>query len=185
MAHWSKIIWSHLFYSKRSAFCLLASEGKLLWDNPSKVGTYDPSCDCYRGVSRGWRNFVKHFDLRRRNYLKNDDLIIFIDFEGKRFDFFIWVRIHTNYKYYLICRQIFRLWLKRKFPLGQWSEALQDFISLSVSQCLVSEGETCFFVRWQLHFPLQINQIHQLLHRGKDWREKLVWRCHNVLESEG
>lgn len=61
---------------------LLASDGKLFWDNPSKVGKYDPSCDCYRSESWGWRNFIKYFDLRRRNYLKNDDLIIFIDFEG-------------------------------------------------------------------------------------------------------
>uniref|UniRef100_A0A3B3IKU8 Metalloendopeptidase n=1 Tax=Oryzias latipes TaxID=8090 RepID=A0A3B3IKU8_ORYLA len=58
-----------------------ASDGNYRWDNPSKVGTYDSSCDCYRGESWGWRNFIKHFDLRRRNYLKNDDLIIFIDFE--------------------------------------------------------------------------------------------------------
>ncbi|XP_063351993.1 meprin A subunit alpha-like [Pelmatolapia mariae] len=57
------------------------SDGKLLWDNPSKVGKYEPSCDCYRGQSWGWRNFIKHFDLRRRNYLKNDDLIVFVDFE--------------------------------------------------------------------------------------------------------
>lgn len=56
-------------------------EGKLLWDNPAKVGTYDPTCQCFRGESKGWRNFIKHFDLRRRNYLKNDVLIIFIDFE--------------------------------------------------------------------------------------------------------
>ncbi|XP_056150628.1 meprin A, alpha (PABA peptide hydrolase), tandem duplicate 1 [Lampris incognitus] len=55
--------------------------GKVLWDNPSKVGTYDPSCNCKRGQSLGWSSFIKHFDLRRRNYLKNDDLIIFIDFE--------------------------------------------------------------------------------------------------------
>ncbi|XP_068198826.1 meprin A subunit alpha-like [Antennarius striatus] len=60
---------------------LRMSNGKLMWDNPSKVGTLDPSCNCYRGLSLGWMNFVKHFDLRRRNYLKNDDLIIFIDFE--------------------------------------------------------------------------------------------------------
>ncbi len=30
----------------------------------------------------GWRSFIKHYDLRRRNYLKNDDLVIFVDFEG-------------------------------------------------------------------------------------------------------
>ncbi|ROL43430.1 Meprin A subunit alpha [Anabarilius grahami] len=54
---------------------------QLIWDNPRKFGTFDPSCQCYRGESMGWRNFIKHFDLRRRNYLKNDDLIIFVDFE--------------------------------------------------------------------------------------------------------
>ncbi|KAG7259679.1 hypothetical protein CRUP_021684 [Coryphaenoides rupestris] len=60
---------------------ITTEDGRLWWDDPSKVGTPDPSCGCYRGPSRGWRNFVKHFDLRRRNYLKNDDLIIFVDFE--------------------------------------------------------------------------------------------------------
>lgn len=60
---------------------LTVLNGKYLWDNPSKVGTYDSSCACYKGPSWGWRNFVKHFDLRRRNYLKSDDLIIFLDFE--------------------------------------------------------------------------------------------------------
>ncbi|KAM6992059.1 meprin A, alpha (PABA peptide hydrolase), tandem duplicate 1 isoform 1-T1 [Tautogolabrus adspersus] len=59
----------------------MTPDGKLFWDNPSKVGTYDASCNCYRGGSWGWRNFVKHFDLNRRDYLKNDDLIIFIDFD--------------------------------------------------------------------------------------------------------
>ncbi|XP_018585858.1 meprin A subunit alpha-like isoform X2 [Scleropages formosus] len=56
-------------------------EGKLFWENPSKVGTYDPSCQCYRGASRGWQSFIKHYDLRRRSYMKNDDLIVFVDFE--------------------------------------------------------------------------------------------------------
>ncbi|CAJ1077186.1 meprin A subunit alpha-like [Xyrichtys novacula] len=57
------------------------SDGKLLWDRPSKVGVYDASCDCHRGPSWGWRNFVKHFDLNRRDYLKNDDLFILTDFD--------------------------------------------------------------------------------------------------------
>ena len=61
-----------------------APEGTLFWDNPTKVGTFDPSCGCYRGESWGWRNFIKHFDLQRRSYLKNDDLIIFVDFEGEQ-----------------------------------------------------------------------------------------------------
>ncbi|XP_056284210.1 meprin A, alpha (PABA peptide hydrolase), tandem duplicate 1 [Pseudoliparis swirei] len=57
------------------------SDGQLFWDNPSKTGTFDPFCDCYRSESWGWRNFIKHFDLKRHNYLKNDDLFIFVDFE--------------------------------------------------------------------------------------------------------
>ncbi|KAK0131661.1 Meprin A subunit alpha [Merluccius polli] len=57
------------------------ANGKLMWDEPSKVGWLDPTCGCYRGPSWGWSNFVKHFDLRRRNYLKNDDLIILVDFD--------------------------------------------------------------------------------------------------------
>ncbi|XP_063078232.1 meprin A subunit alpha-like [Engraulis encrasicolus] len=57
------------------------TEGKLWWDNPSKVGTWDDTNKWYRSESKGWRNMVKHFDLNRRNYLKNDDLIIFVDFE--------------------------------------------------------------------------------------------------------
>lgn len=72
---WILIKWALFFY-------ILVSEGKLLWDNPRKVGTFDNSCKCYRGESKGWNSFIKHYDLHRRNYLKNDDLIIFIDFEG-------------------------------------------------------------------------------------------------------
>lgn len=75
-----------------NSLCPPAADGKLLWDNPSQVGTYDASCDCYRGSSWGWRNFVKHFDLRRRNYLKNDDLIIFVDFEGQWCSISVWIR---------------------------------------------------------------------------------------------
>ncbi|XP_008335462.1 meprin A, alpha (PABA peptide hydrolase), tandem duplicate 1 isoform X2 [Cynoglossus semilaevis] len=57
-------------------------DDKYFWDNPSELGgALDPSCQCYRGPRWGWRNMVKHFDLRRRNYLKNDDLIILISFE--------------------------------------------------------------------------------------------------------
>lgn len=74
--------WNHSSHGGSVFLCPLAPDGQLFWDNPSEVGTYDRSCDCHRGGSWGWRNFVKHFDLRRRNYLKNDDLIILIDFEG-------------------------------------------------------------------------------------------------------
>ncbi|XP_062293243.1 meprin A subunit alpha-like [Scomber scombrus] len=57
------------------------SNGRFVWDNPAKVGRWDASCNCYKGTAWGWMNMVKHFDLKRRNYLKNDDLIIFVDFE--------------------------------------------------------------------------------------------------------
>ncbi|KAM3603085.1 uncharacterized protein V6R79_016233 [Siganus canaliculatus] len=59
----------------------LTSLGELVYDNPAKTGVFDSDFNRYRSDSRGWINFVKHFDLRRRNYLKNDALIIFADFE--------------------------------------------------------------------------------------------------------
>ncbi|XP_051781597.1 meprin A subunit alpha-like [Erpetoichthys calabaricus] len=57
------------------------SNGLLYWDRPSKTGTYDSTCDCYRSWTWGWNVLISHYDLQRRNYLKNDDLIVFIDFE--------------------------------------------------------------------------------------------------------
>lgn len=89
--------------------CPIADDGKHFWDNPSSVGHYDDSCKCFRGPSRGWRNFVKHFDLRRRNYLKNDDLIIFIDFEGSLFVF--------GRMWNILCSKI---WLK-KWSFWRWA----------------------------------------------------------------
>lgn len=87
---------THGFIMLALIICLLAPDGKVWWDNPSKVGTWDATNGWFRSESRGWRNMVKHFDLRRRNYLKNDDLIIFVDFEGKS------IGTH-NYYPYLIC----------------------------------------------------------------------------------
>uniref|UniRef100_A0A8C8RVV1 Meprin A subunit n=1 Tax=Pelusios castaneus TaxID=367368 RepID=A0A8C8RVV1_9SAUR len=52
-----------------------------MWDKPSVVGTFDPSCNCYRSVSWGWSNFISHKQLRQRSFLKNDDLIIFAEFQ--------------------------------------------------------------------------------------------------------
>ncbi|XP_066561543.1 meprin A subunit alpha [Amia ocellicauda] len=57
------------------------SNGLLYWDKPSLTGTYDPACDCYRSWTWGWNSFFPHSDVYRRNYMKNDDLILFIDFE--------------------------------------------------------------------------------------------------------
>ncbi|KAI1897590.1 hypothetical protein AGOR_G00084830 [Albula goreensis] len=64
---------------------LIPGSTSLYWDKPSVTGTYDPSCDCYRSWTWGWNAFFSHYDLNRRNYLKNDDLILFIEFEGKTY----------------------------------------------------------------------------------------------------
>ncbi|XP_078069869.1 meprin A subunit alpha-like [Mustelus asterias] len=51
-----------------------------IWDKPTLTGIYDSTCDCYRSVSWGWSAFMSHKQLQRRSFLKNDDLIIFIEF---------------------------------------------------------------------------------------------------------
>ncbi|KAM9316389.1 meprin A subunit alpha [Gastrophryne carolinensis] len=50
------------------------------WERPSKIGTWDESCKCYRTVDYGWYTFITQFNLKRRSFLKNDDLIVFADF---------------------------------------------------------------------------------------------------------
>ncbi|NXE00480.1 MEP1A protein, partial [Chaetorhynchus papuensis] len=52
----------------------------LIWDKPSIAGRFDESCNCNRSAARGWSNFISHSQMRRRNFLKNDDLIIFAEF---------------------------------------------------------------------------------------------------------
>ncbi|XP_058656704.1 meprin A subunit alpha [Ammospiza caudacuta] len=54
--------------------------GTIIWDKPSVAGRFDESCNCYRSVTWGWNNFISHSQLRRRSFLKNDDLIIFAEF---------------------------------------------------------------------------------------------------------
>ncbi|XP_058527985.1 meprin A subunit alpha [Ochotona princeps] len=58
-----------------------AINGSVIWDRPSIVGTYDEECDCYRTIDYGWSSVVSHQMLRRRSFLKNDDLIILVNFE--------------------------------------------------------------------------------------------------------
>ncbi|XP_060046803.1 meprin A subunit alpha [Erinaceus europaeus] len=55
--------------------------GSVIWDRPSLVGSYESSCNCYRNPDWGWTNFISHQWLGRRSFLKNDDLIMFVDFE--------------------------------------------------------------------------------------------------------
>ncbi|XP_070216988.1 LOW QUALITY PROTEIN: meprin A subunit alpha [Bos mutus] len=58
-----------------------AINGSVIWDRPSVVGSYDNSCECFRSIDWGWSAVISHQMLKRRSFLKNDDLIIFVDFE--------------------------------------------------------------------------------------------------------
>ncbi|XP_060114559.1 meprin A subunit alpha-like, partial [Heteronotia binoei] len=51
------------------------------WGSPSSLGKFDPECNCSRGEGWGWRKFATHEQLRQRNYLKNDALVVLVDFE--------------------------------------------------------------------------------------------------------
>ncbi|KAF7231433.1 meprin A subunit alpha isoform X2 [Nothobranchius furzeri] len=52
------------------------------WNKPtaSSGAVWDESCRCFRGPDFGWRTFISHNHLKRRSFLKNDDLIITADF---------------------------------------------------------------------------------------------------------
>ncbi|NWW08825.1 MEP1A protein, partial [Oreocharis arfaki] len=54
--------------------------GAVVWDKPSIDGIFDESCNCYRTRAWGWSRFISHSQLRQRSFLKNDDLIIFAEF---------------------------------------------------------------------------------------------------------
>ncbi|XP_006860592.1 PREDICTED: LOW QUALITY PROTEIN: meprin A subunit alpha [Chrysochloris asiatica] len=58
-----------------------ALNDSVIWDRPSMVGSYDQNCSCFRSIDWGWSGFISHQMLNRRSFLKNDDLIIFVDFE--------------------------------------------------------------------------------------------------------
>ncbi|NXC50416.1 MEP1A protein, partial [Penelope pileata] len=57
-----------------------SANGTLIWQKPSINGNFDASCNCYRTVDYGWSSFISHSQLRRRSFLKNDNLIIFAEF---------------------------------------------------------------------------------------------------------
>ncbi|KAM4695349.1 meprin A subunit alpha [Discoglossus pictus] len=50
------------------------------WERPTLTGPFDPSCNCNRSLDFGWSTFISHSLLKRRSFMKNDDLIIFVDF---------------------------------------------------------------------------------------------------------
>ncbi|XP_068922087.1 meprin A subunit alpha [Petaurus breviceps papuanus] len=58
-----------------------AINNSVIWDRPSIVGTYEKSCDCYRSISWGWSAIISHVQLQRRSFIKDDTLVIFVDFE--------------------------------------------------------------------------------------------------------
>ncbi|XP_065124347.1 meprin A subunit alpha [Paramisgurnus dabryanus] len=52
-----------------------------LWRKPSTGEEWDEDCNCYRGPEFGWSTFISHDQLHRKDFIKNDDLIITADFD--------------------------------------------------------------------------------------------------------
>ncbi|XP_023692753.1 meprin A subunit alpha isoform X2 [Paramormyrops kingsleyae] len=50
------------------------------WVKPITNGEWDDSCECFRSQEFGWSTFISHQQLLRRNFLKNNNLILSIDF---------------------------------------------------------------------------------------------------------
>ncbi|XP_007934486.1 meprin A subunit alpha [Orycteropus afer afer] len=72
---------SSLVFTTSESQTSSAINDSVIWDRPSTVGSYDQGCDCFRSIDWGWSGFISHEMLKRRSFLKNDDLIIFVDFE--------------------------------------------------------------------------------------------------------
>nr|XP_056712818.1 meprin A subunit alpha-like [Euleptes europaea] len=56
-------------------------DDKKFWDKPSITGSFDPSYNCHVGPYYGWNSILHRRELLRRNFLKDDALIIFATFE--------------------------------------------------------------------------------------------------------
>ncbi|XP_068089347.1 meprin A subunit alpha [Hyperolius riggenbachi] len=63
-----------------SADQIITPQNVSRWERPSKIGTLDPSCNCYRTPDFGWYTFITHSNLKRRSFLKNDELTLLVDF---------------------------------------------------------------------------------------------------------
>ncbi|CAK6446920.1 unnamed protein product [Pipistrellus nathusii] len=71
---------SSMVFTTSKSHTSSAINDSVIWDRPTIVGTYDENCKCYRSID--WnRGTISHSMLKRRSYLKNDDLIMFVDFE--------------------------------------------------------------------------------------------------------
>ncbi|XP_062971918.1 meprin A subunit alpha-like [Elgaria multicarinata webbii] len=55
--------------------------GTLFWDKPSITGSFDTFYNNYIGPFWGWNYILPHSELHRKNFLRNDELIIFANFE--------------------------------------------------------------------------------------------------------
>ncbi|KAF7239450.1 Meprin A subunit alpha [Varanus komodoensis] len=55
--------------------------GKLLWDKPSITGSVDPLYGRYIGPFWGWNYILPHSELHRKSFLKDDTLMVFVNFE--------------------------------------------------------------------------------------------------------
>ncbi|XP_051880009.1 meprin A subunit alpha-like [Pristis pectinata] len=67
-------------FTTNGSFVISDGNDAFFWDRPTLTGFYDHSCDCYRSSSWGWPAFISHKQLHRRSFLKNDDLIIIVEF---------------------------------------------------------------------------------------------------------
>ncbi|XP_071399910.1 meprin A subunit alpha [Centroberyx affinis] len=67
---------------RMSATRSFTTDSASLWHKPTATSgaVWDDSCKCYRNRDLGWHAFISHKQLRRRSFLKNDDLIITADF---------------------------------------------------------------------------------------------------------
>ncbi|XP_026548837.1 meprin A subunit alpha-like [Notechis scutatus] len=55
--------------------------GKPFWDKADITGTFDPFYNTHIGPGWGWHYILPYSELYRRNFVKNDNLIIFSNFE--------------------------------------------------------------------------------------------------------
>ncbi|XP_049612773.1 meprin A subunit alpha [Syngnathus scovelli] len=52
------------------------------WSKPTATSgaVWNDDCNCYQGGERGWSTFISHKQIHKRSFIKNNDLIIFADF---------------------------------------------------------------------------------------------------------
>ncbi|XP_012862226.1 meprin A subunit alpha [Echinops telfairi] len=72
---------SSMVFTTSESHTSTAMNNSVIWDRPSKVGSYEANCSCFRSLDWGWGSLISHEMLKRRGFLKNDDLILLVDFE--------------------------------------------------------------------------------------------------------